>query len=77
MHLSTVPRDLFLPQPTPKGVEKFKELYKARFGKDLSSQEALELATRTLHFVHLRLNPPPRPVVETIRPSRNRRGNVG
>jgi hypothetical protein len=67
------PHDLFLPQPTPEGIEKFKALYTERFGKDLSSQEALELAIRALHFVHLCLNPPPRPVVETIRTSKAER----
>lgn len=74
---SNPPLDPFLPQPTPEGIEKFKEIYKARFGKDLSSQEALELATRTLHFVHLCLNPPPRPVVEVIKPSQARRRSKG
>lgn len=72
MPASQSPRDLFLPQPTPEVVEKFRAVYKERFGEDLGPQEALKLATRTLHFVHLCLNPPPRPVVELV-PPRSRR----
>lgn len=71
------PSDIFLPQPTPQGVEKFRELYEARFGKDLSPQEALELATRTPHFVHLCLNPPSRPLVELVPPRKDRDNNSG
>ena len=47
------PQNIFLPQPTPEGIEAFRELYKQRFGTDLS----LEMATRTLHFAYLGTHP--------------------
>lgn len=52
-------RDIFLPSPTPEGIEKFKALYLEKFGTELSPQAALELATRTLHFVYLATTPCP------------------
>jgi hypothetical protein len=42
-----------LPVPREKDVVKFQTLYKAEFGVDLDSQQALELATSILHLVAL------------------------
>lgn len=52
-------RDVFLPSPTPEGIKRFQSLYRRKFGVDLDSQEALELATRTLHFIFLATTPCP------------------
>ena len=43
---------MWLPIPSPKGVEEFKALVKAEFGVELEPSEALELATRVLQ-IHL------------------------
>ena len=55
---SRPPQNIFLPQPTPEGIRAFRELYQQCFGVDLSSADALELATRTLHLVYLGTHPP-------------------
>lgn len=39
---------LFLPTPSPEGLEKFRALYLARFGKHLTDGQARDLATRYL-----------------------------
>lgn len=49
---------LFLPHPTPQGVAEFRDLYRCQFGVELSPQQALELATRTLHLVWLGTHSP-------------------
>ena len=59
------PQNIFLPQPTLEGIAAFKKLYKQRFGTDLTPEKALELATRTLHFVYLGTHSPVMPPAET------------
>ncbi|MCX6381054.1 MAG: recombinase family protein [Armatimonadetes bacterium] len=49
---------MHLPSPTSQGVDKFKSLYFQTLGIQLSDSEALEFATRTLHFVYLATHPP-------------------
>jgi len=43
-----------------KELEKFKEIYRNRFDKDISDQEALEKATKLLNFVKLIYKPIPK-----------------
>jgi hypothetical protein len=40
-----------LPGPTEEGVELFKQLYFTRFGVELASKEALQLAIQTIQLV--------------------------
>lgn len=46
-----------LPVPSPGAVVKFQTLYKSTFGVDLDSQQALDLATATMHLVALATAP--------------------
>ena len=44
---------LFLPTPAPESVEAFRALYQTRFGRDLTEEEARELASHYLLIYHL------------------------
>lgn len=43
-----------------ESVEKFRELYRARFGEEISKDEAYERGTRLLNLVRLVYRPIPR-----------------
>ena len=41
---------MWLPVPSPAGVKRFQRLVNEEFGLELSSEDALELATRVLQI---------------------------
>lgn len=45
------------PRPTKQDLEKFKELYLRRYGKQLSDEEAFTLGSKMVRFVHASLHP--------------------
>ena len=52
-----------LPVPNKEEVDEFKRLYLERFGVELTGEQALEVATRTLQLFYLK-NYPVRPRAE-------------
>lgn len=50
-----------IPAPSPEAVRKFQALYAQRFGQALTDDEALALATATLHLVYFGTTSLPRP----------------
>ena len=49
-----------IPNPTPEGVAKFKQLYRELKGEELDDDTAQDLATRFLHFAFFGLTVPPK-----------------
>ena len=48
-----------LPVPNAQEVQEFRRLYRETRGEEVSDAEALDLATRFLHFYYFATTPPP------------------
>jgi len=53
-----------LPVPNAEEVERFKELYREHRGEDLDPDQALDLATRFLHFYYFCVTPVPEHMIK-------------
>ena len=50
-----------VPLPDPEGIRKTKQLYKEKFGRDITDEEAMDVLGRTMRFLYLTssaANPP-------------------
>ncbi len=54
MYLAGILEPMWLPSPTPDGVDEFKKLVQAEHGIALSDDQAAESATRVLHFLFIK-----------------------